>query len=1004
MAATEADMTDLENGNADIWLKPRADTGVAWCMRFLLIFAILVIIGELSILIYLGVLNVKVLFKPDNNPIVSKPFGWTGNRLPVNISTSNMDETRIQYAMTITISENLGTFSGSGQIDFVTLGALNGLVLNAKDLVVSKATLISVVSGSVVETASSSISYDPVMEYVFITWPSMIPKGSVSVGLEWTGRISNSTEGLYRSVHVDASSGSSTTILATQFEPNYARRVFPCFDEPNYKAFWTLNLVVPTSFSNNALSNMPLSSTPVLNTNGDSLIFSFTKTKTAIAPYLVAFVVGNMEKIESSWMSDGSAKTIRVWAQPSQLPLAQFALDSAVKFLQFYETYTSTPFAFPKMDMVAIPDFAAGAMENYGLITYRESALLVDHPTEPSFNSMMRVAEVVAHELAHQWFGNVLTPEWWDHLWIAEGSATYFSYLAVDDAFPSWQYLKNFFHGEERDPALNADELLATHALQANITSIVGAREIFDTTTYSKGAAIIRHVSDIIGKDNLRSSISQYFRVNPQGSSMNSTMFLRTITSTNAGIGELLFNYSTIPSFPMLLFANEAETGRLLATQMSYGEFYNMNDSQILPAPVPVAAPSNITNPNMTNPNSTTPQAPSPTWYMPVNVVVSSGSVFNPVFTFNAATQTSPVSFPTLPWYKANPDASHYYRVQYPQSNWNNLIAAIARNDSKLTPIDRASLISDAFTWAEINKLSYNTVFNLTSTTLTWNQTNYVVWKAALTELSALEKLLHHKSCYGNFQLFLNSLLVPAFHYWTWDINKINTTRDGGVTWEIVDVNPTAADVSLRNLILSFAAEHDTDPDFVNYALSAVNTYLESTSNTLPVDTQAVLFKTAVINGDFKLWERLLARYQVTANPSEKDRILSALAFTRLDYKARHLLSLLLEPSSIIRAQDHMTVLRSLAANRHGGIDMIWGFFQENAVQIIQQFPQNLGQWVSTLAGFSDMYHYNNIKDFFYVKNPSLGLQDSVAAVLEVIYDNNEWLDEHAPADRKSVV
>jgi len=964
MEPQDLESAEGENGTNEVWLKPRADTGMAWCMRFLVLFAVLVILAELALLIYLAVINKDVLFKFNQPVVTALPFSWTALLLPANFTLSTHDDaSAIRYVAELRIQPDMLNFNGSMTLDFTTTSVMAGIVLHARDLVVTRAAMTT--SGSILEV--KSITYDKSREFVFLQYAKDVPVGLVRLTLEWSGMVGTGTEGLYRSEFVDESnpSGPKKVMLATQFEPTYARRVFPCFDQPDFRAFWTLTIEAPITLGTHALANSDLEVNPPEQISDNAMRYKFTKTASAIPPYLLAFAIGDLPFVETTW--GDQRRPLRVYfTLPSQAPLAAFALDAAQRFMGYFESITRLPYQFNKLDLVAVPDFAAGAMENPGLITFRETALLTDAPgNAASFASRMRVAEVVAHELAHQWYGNCLGPSNWNDLWIAEGSATFWSYQALDSVFPEWRYTANFFMTEEWTPALNADELLATSPLYRNVTSAAATANIFDVTTYSKGASLLRQINATLSTGEMTRSMEEWFKRSVDGAVMNSTNYLKVITaeaaSSRQSVGPNSAAFVFKPTFPVVNFSIpiNSTTFQLQAAMQSYSNFY-MGSAD------------------------TTAE-----WNIPLFVQTEAGTVLNNFGMLSATNRniTVPATLNQGQWYKANPNGVYYYRTQYPVSNWNNLVAAVAGNTPKLTTNDRVTLISDAFTFAEIGQLPYSVVFNLLAASLKSTERNYPIWKTALDELLVFDDLLQEQTCFPNFETMMATYLTPAYQYWTWNISQVNDTTNGLTT-----VDPKAADVALRNVILSMGAEYIRTSDYAEYAINAVNNYLEDpVANPLPVDTAANLVKVAISHGTQGLWLRTWNRYLVVSNPTEKITLLRGLAWTESPAMIATLLRATLD-ASLIRSQDQPIVLNALTLNRHAGSARIWLFLRDNFDTIATRFPQNLGAWFRTLSTSTNAHLVQEIKQLLLVDRPSTGVDPT--AITEVILDNVDWLNK----------
>src|SRR3989338_2407982 len=320
----------------------------------------------------------------------------------------------------------------------------------------------------------AKISYNKKTETATFTFPKNISTGKIKLTLVFKGILNDKMRGFYRSKY--AIKGKEYHMATTQFEATDARRAFPCFDEPAQKAIFHVSLIIPKGKT--AISNtLPVS---VEKHEAGYEVVKFSPTP-KMSTYLLAFIIGNFEYIESKTKR---GLRVRVFTTPGKKHQAGFALKCAIKTLDFYENYFDIKYPLPILDMIAIPDFASGAMENWGAITYRESALLVDE-NNSSVSNKQWVALVIAHELAHQWFGNLVTMEWWTHLWLNEGFASYIEYLAVDKLFPHWDIWTQF-STNELGIALRLDALLHTHPIEIPVHHPDEIGEIFDEVSYSK--------------------------------------------------------------------------------------------------------------------------------------------------------------------------------------------------------------------------------------------------------------------------------------------------------------------------------------------------------------------------------------------------------------------------------------------------------------------------------------------------------------------------------------
>ncbi|PPR91700.1 hypothetical protein GOBAR_AA28977 [Gossypium barbadense] len=337
-------------------------------------------------------------------------------------------------------------------------------------------------------------------EILVLEFSETLPKGMGVLTIGFEGVLNEKMKGFYISTYDH--NGEKKNMAVTQFEPAYARQCFPCWDEPSFKAKFNITLLdVPSELV--TLSNMPVDEEEL---NGN-LKTVYYQESPVMSTYLVAVVIGLFDYIEDH-TPDGIK--VRVYSQVGKANQGKFALHVALQTLGFYKDYFQMPYSLPKLDMVAIPDFAAGAMENYGLVTYRENDLLFDDHHSAAANKQ-RVTTVVAHELAHQWFGNLVTMEWWTDLWLKEGFATWMSYMAKDKLFPEWKIWTQFFDHESSE-GLRLDGLAESHPIEVEVNHASEIDEIFDTISYKKGASIIQMLKGYVGGPHFQNSLATYIK------------------------------------------------------------------------------------------------------------------------------------------------------------------------------------------------------------------------------------------------------------------------------------------------------------------------------------------------------------------------------------------------------------------------------------------------------------------------------------------------------------
>jgi puromycin-sensitive aminopeptidase len=430
-------------------------------------------------------------------------------------------------------------FTGTIRIGLTLAAPVDELVLHAAELGLERATLRTA-TGS--EVPVTDVRLAAQSETAVLRLGAPLPAGAATLELAFSGEVSAGLRGLYL-----AGAG----LAATQFEAADARRVFPCLDEPGFKAPWRLAIEAPKDAV--ILSN----GTPVREEDrGATRRVTFSETP-PLPTYLVALVVGHVDALPPVSVRN---VPVRTWASPEKVPLTGFGQDVAVEVLPRLEDYFAVPYAFGKLDQVGLPEFEAGAMENAGLVTFREVALLLD-PATASLAQKKRVAEVVTHELAHQWFGNWVTMTWWDDLWLNEAFATWMAYKIVDGWNPGWRVWLDFDAGKAA--AMQLDALRSTHPIRAEVKDVAAAGEAFDLITYEKGGAVLRMIEGYLGAESFRDGIRLYMRRHARGNAVADDLWGALAETSRQPVVELANAWIREPGFPLVRVARTGRTLRL---------------------------------------------------------------------------------------------------------------------------------------------------------------------------------------------------------------------------------------------------------------------------------------------------------------------------------------------------------------------------------------------------------------------------------------------------------
>uniref|UniRef100_A0AAQ5Y5X3 Aminopeptidase n=1 Tax=Amphiprion ocellaris TaxID=80972 RepID=A0AAQ5Y5X3_AMPOC len=580
-----------------------------------------------------------------------QPFPWDRMRLPKTVTPLHYD---------LSIHPNLTTldFSGVVRIELDVHEDTSTVILHSKQLQISGALLM----------APEGVKPLQVLEYprfhqLALLSDSVLTKGrKYEVQLEFAANLSDSFHGFYKSSY-RTSSGEVRVLASTQFEATFARGAFPCFDEPAFKANFTIRIVrEPRHIT---ISNMP-KVLKLLSCQGGLLEDHFDTT-VKMSTYLVAYIV-------SDFLS------ISVYAVPEKIDQTAFALDAAVKLLDFYDDYFDIPYPLPKQDLAAIPDFQSGAMENWGLTTYRETGLLFD-PDRSSASDKLGITKVIAHELAHQWFGNLVTMEWWNDLWLNEGFAKFMEYISLDITYPELQ-VDDFFLGKCFE-AMEVDSLSSSHPVSTPVENPTQIQEMFDDVSYDKGACILNMLRDFLTPEAFEIGIIRYLKRYSYQNTVNSHLWESLTNKWHSGdeldVRAIMDTWTLQEGFPLLTVEVRGREVRL-----SQERFLKTNDPSLTEGFL---------------------------WQIPLTYMTSASST---IHRFLLKTKTGVLYLPEeVDWVKFNVDMSGYYMVHYAGDGWNSIIKVLQHNHTALTSNDRASLIQNVFQLVSVGKVRLDTALEL---------------------------------------------------------------------------------------------------------------------------------------------------------------------------------------------------------------------------------------------------------------------------------------------------
>ena len=474
-------------------------------------------------------------------------FAAHAQRLPAGVVP-------VHYGLTLAPDLKAATFTGDETLDVSIQQSTSAITLNAAEITFGAVTITA--QGS---TQTATVTLDADKEQATLHIAQALPVGPASIHILYTGILNNELRGFY------LSKTARRNYAVTQFEPTDARRAFPSFDEPELKATYTTRLIVDKG--DTAISNTNIvSDTPGPIAGKHTLTFATTPK---MSTYLVAFLVGDFQCVSGE--SDGVP--IRACATPDKVQMGRFAVQAAEFVLHYYDHYFGIKYPMPKLDMIAIPDFEAGAMENFGAITYRETDFLIDEKTAP-LAAKKRVAIVVAHEMAHQWFGDMVTMQWWDNLWLNEGFATWMESKPVAAWHPEWKQPQD--DALDLDAVLNMDAGRVTRTIRAQADTPAQINEMFDGITYQKGGAVLAMVENYLGEETFRRGVHKYLLAHMYGNATAEDFWNAQTAVSHKPVDTIMQSFVALPGVPLLRFT-APEHGK---TQVAQERFFLSPDGK----------------------------------------------------------------------------------------------------------------------------------------------------------------------------------------------------------------------------------------------------------------------------------------------------------------------------------------------------------------------------------------------------------------------------------------
>jgi aminopeptidase N len=737
--------------------------------------------------------------------IAEKPFDFatTPGKLPKQVVPE-------EYAVRIVTDVEKRTFTGSETVKLNVREPVRQLVLNALEIKITKAA----VDGKVVPAAA--VKLDPKEETLTLALENELAAGAHTLDLEFAGKINQQGQGLYYAPYQEQGTGAKKVMLGSQFEATDARRMFPCWDEPSFRSRFQLTAVVPENFT--AVSNMPIEKETKV-AGGKELRFG---TSPPMPSYLNVFCAGELDAIGTK----KGAVNHGVVATKGKAEMGRYALESSQQILEYMDDYFGQPYPLPKLDHIAVPGGFGGAMENWGGITYYESRLLFD-PERSSAETKQGIYEVIAHETAHMWFGDLVTMAWWDNLWLNEGFASWMGTKCTAKFNPDWEVWlsKNTprdparRHGLGKESAMEGDARSTTHPIQQPIANEAEASSAFDDITYRKGMSFITMLESFLGEEVFRDGIREYMARHKLSNTTTADLWNALSEASGQPVGEIAAAWTEQPGFPVVKVARDA-AGKITVTQERFTVHFD--------------------------------NAPPLEWKIPLtylepgvpataNVLMTSKSMELPKTSGERAV-------------KLNVNGAGNYRVQYDDASWKLLLAELP----KLSSSDRVNLMSDAWALVQANRAPLSLYLGLIEKLP--GKTELAEREQIMLVFDFINRLLAGQPQRDQFQKYARSILRPSFD---------------AVGWEPKNDEPTKIRLLRGSLIYSLGSLDDKE--IVGGARERFKKYLTDPKSLSP-DLRAPVFAVVGRYADEATWKKLHELGQKTTSIEEKQYYYDALA------------------------------------------------------------------------------------------------------------------------------
>lgn len=877
---------------------------------------------------------------------------WRHLRLPATLRPRH-------YDLRMTVHMDNFTFSGEVNIEFECVNSTKFLVLHADGLEVRRVAVFSDNKKPGVMRVHRHFHHPPGQLYVIALHRELKPMRTYRVNITFQAQTENELLGFFRSSYM--LHGEKRYMAVTQFSPTHARKAFPCFDEPIFKATFRVSLHHDSAYL--SLSNMPVEASVA---DSDGWVTNHFSRTPRMSTYYLAWAVCNFTYREA--VTD-SGVLVRLYARPDAIArgAGDYALRITQRMLHFYEDYFKVKYSLPKLDLLAVPRHPYAAMENWGLSVFLEQKILLDPQTSSSASYQMELTMVVVHEICHQWFGDLVTPAWWEDVWLKEGFAHFFEYVGSDFLFPKWNMEKQRFLTDVLHEVMLLDGLASSHPISQEVSEAADIDRVFDWIAYKKGAALIRMLANVMGQPVFQRGLNDYLMTHMYSNAARDDLWNKLSVAMqkegkDINIKEVMDGWTLQMGYPVVTISkNDSMDHMVTITQEHF--IYD--------------ASARIRDPQLFN--------KSFRWQIPLTLAVGNSTRISSEAVLWVSNKTETYRMGSLEddtWVLGNINQTGYFRVNYDLHNWRLLIGQLMTNPEIISVGNRAGLIDDVFNLARAGYLPQNVPLQMICYLPL--EKEFLPWHAASRALYQLDKLLDRTQDYSLFSDFVLKQVSSRYHKMGWPSN--------GPEDSVMQASYQTEELQREVIMLacSFGNKHCH-----RQAVSQISDWISSNKNWIPPNVRDIVYCTGVSLMDEDVWEFIWMKFHSSTAVSEKKILLEALTCSDNAFLLNRLLNLSLT-SDLVPDQDVIDVIVHVGRNPHGR-QLAWRYFRDKWDVLNARYGEALFLNSKLIGGVTEFLNtakeLNELKEF--IQTSGGGAGPAFARAVEIVEGNVRWHSLH---------